>query len=147
MIKEFSGRNLLYANTDAIVIPVNCLGISGVSLVQKFKKLFPKNFQEYKMACRKGLLTLGGKPFFSRYQNQVIVNFPVMGSAIDQVNLCQINKSLWALKETLVELGCKSVAMPWLIRGHDPLDLKILKSVIEHIFETKHNIEVHLYGR
>ena len=51
MIVDKYNEDLLYAGVDALVNPVNCVGVMGKGLALQFKKMYPGNFDEYKKAC------------------------------------------------------------------------------------------------
>lgn len=53
MIEILHG-NLLEANTQALVNPVNCIGVMGRGLALEFKKFYPGNFEFYGKSCAMG---------------------------------------------------------------------------------------------
>lgn len=52
--------DILASDADAIVNPVNCVGVMGAGLALQFKKAFPQNFRAYKKACDASQLQAGG---------------------------------------------------------------------------------------
>lgn len=54
MTVELTRGNLLDAHVDALVNPVNCVGVMGKGLALEFKRAFPAVFREYKRACAAG---------------------------------------------------------------------------------------------
>lgn len=47
------------SNADAIVNPVNCVGVSGGGLAKQFAQRFPEATRQYEAACRDGILNPG----------------------------------------------------------------------------------------
>jgi O-acetyl-ADP-ribose deacetylase (regulator of RNase III) len=56
---EHGVGNLLQAEVEALVNPVNCDGVMGKGLALQFKKMFPKVFRAYRTACQRGEVTIG----------------------------------------------------------------------------------------
>jgi O-acetyl-ADP-ribose deacetylase (regulator of RNase III) len=52
MIEHTSG-NILYADSEALVNTVNCVGIMGRGIALQFKNAFPENFKAYASACQR----------------------------------------------------------------------------------------------
>src|SRR5689334_16288412 len=76
---EVGKGNLLEAEAEALVNPVNCVGIMGKGLALQFKQAFPENFKQYQKACRaaevqpgKMFITATGKNNNPKY----LINFP-----------------------------------------------------------------------
>jgi O-acetyl-ADP-ribose deacetylase (regulator of RNase III) len=57
---ELTTGNIFEAKTDAVVNPVNCVGVMGKGLALLFDKQFPGNSQAYKQACAARALAPGG---------------------------------------------------------------------------------------
>jgi O-acetyl-ADP-ribose deacetylase (regulator of RNase III) len=53
MIRSVVG-NLLAAEVDALVNPVNCVGVMGKGLALQFRKAYPQMFREYTVGCQAG---------------------------------------------------------------------------------------------
>ena len=124
MIRLVQG-DIFAQEAEALVNPVNCVGVMGKGLALEFKKRFPPNFQAYQAACRKGEIrpgTLlvhdsGGKN--PRY----IVNVPTKRHWRDRSILTDVDAGLQALAQWLEEnktgsaalpaLGCGLGGLPW----------------------------------
>lgn len=52
--------SLFDTGAQAIVNPVNCVGVMGKGLALEFKNRFPDNMATYASACRTGMLNPGG---------------------------------------------------------------------------------------
>ncbi len=60
MIKLTKGDLLKQDDVEAIVNPVNCVGVMGKGIAFLFKQKWPSNFSEYAMACKlKGRFGVG----------------------------------------------------------------------------------------
>ena len=78
MITQCEGT-LFDLRVDALVNPVNCVGVMGKGLAAEFKTRFPGNFAKYKAACDAGMVRVGTIfPYYLRpdMAPQVIYNFP-----------------------------------------------------------------------
>ena len=58
MIELVQG-NLLEADVEALVNPVNTVDVMGKGLALAFKQLFPETFQPYRQTCQTGVLQIG----------------------------------------------------------------------------------------
>ncbi|MFG1775985.1 macro domain-containing protein [Micromonospora sp. NPDC049048] len=73
---------LLDADVEALVNPVNTVGVMGKGLALAFKRAHPGNFTAYRAACAAGTVRLGqmfvydsGTPGRHHY----VINFPTKG--------------------------------------------------------------------
>ena len=51
--------NILDDDAEAIVNPVNCVGVMGAGLALEFKKKYPDMFREYEARCQRGEVQVG----------------------------------------------------------------------------------------
>lgn len=56
----FKTGNIFDSECQTLVNTVNCIGVMGAGLAKQFKQKFPEMFNEYKLACKRGLLKSGG---------------------------------------------------------------------------------------
>lgn len=141
MITDTTG-DIFKANTEAIVNPVNCVGVMGKGLALEFRKRFPHNFREYKWECDNNLLHTGemcvtgpyiesnGK-LFANYP-MYIINFPTKKHWRNPSKLIYIDEGLITLAKTIEEYEIKSIAIPALGVGNGGLDWKDVRSMIEY---------------
>jgi O-acetyl-ADP-ribose deacetylase (regulator of RNase III) len=92
--------NILDADVEALVNPVNCVGVMGKGLALQFKIAYPGAFRQYAKACRDGLLEPGrvqvvetGRPVGPRF----IVHFPTKRHWRHRARLADIAAGLDAL--------------------------------------------------
>ncbi len=139
MIKIVSGNILKDNNSQAITNPVNCVGVMGAGLALQFKKQYPNNFKEYKLACNLNKVKLG-KMFITRLEyNRYIINFPTKYHWKENSKIEYINTGLENLLFQLNDLNIKSIAIPKLGCGLGGLDWNDVKQSIIDIF---HNTEI-----
>jgi O-acetyl-ADP-ribose deacetylase (regulator of RNase III) len=130
---QFRQGNLLEFDAEALVNPVNCVGVMGKGLALQFKNAFPDNFRQYKKACdakevRPGqMFTIAtGSILNPRY----IINFPTKRHWKDPSRLKDIEAGLQALITELKDSSIKSVAIPSLGCGHGGLDWATVRPMI-----------------
>ena len=63
---RFVDGDLFEQYAEAIVNPVNCVGVSGKGLAKKFKIAFPDNYKFYRKECEDGNLFPGGIASYKR---------------------------------------------------------------------------------
>src|ERR1022692_1023876 len=76
---ELTQGDILFADTEALVNTVNCVGVMGRGMALQFRKAYPVNFKIYEDACKRHEVLPGKMLVFEtglltgpRY----IVNFP-----------------------------------------------------------------------
>jgi O-acetyl-ADP-ribose deacetylase (regulator of RNase III) len=76
VIRETTG-DILTADVEALVNPVNTVGVMGAGLACQVKHTFPAVFQAYAAACRRGELRTGIVIAHSTGTNpRYVVSFP-----------------------------------------------------------------------
>lgn len=114
MTFEFVHGNIIEAKVDALVNPVNCVGVMGRGLALQFKRAFPANFLAYKTACDSGNL-LPGQVFVFQTGWDVpryIVNFPTKRHWRDRSRIEDIEAGLASLANEITRRPIRSVAIP-----------------------------------
>ena len=132
----YTTRDIFKANTEALVNPVNCVGVMGKGLALEFKRRFQKNFQEYKFQCDNDLLEIGemlitGPYIYTNYPTYII-NFPTKRDWRDPSKLIYIDNGLIDLAQTIEEFEIKSIAIPALGVGNGGLDWKFVKPMMDY---------------
>ena len=130
---KFKKGDIFKEEVEAIVNPVNCVGVMGRGLALEFKKRFPENFKMYKESCLIGdvipgrmLVTFGGcvKPY------RFIINFPTKRHWKDLSCLEDISLGLDRLRLGLINNEVKSIAIPALGCGLGSLKWWVVKELI-----------------
>ena len=140
----------LFGSTEqAIVNPVNCVGVDGKGLALAFKKRYPANSAAYRAVCKRGSLMIGKVHVFYNGPTasgpRWIVNFPTKKHWRNPSKLEYIEKGLRALHTALRDRHIESVGLPMLgagLGGLDP-DTVLWKMVGE--FEKDPDIRATIY--
>ena len=124
---EYATGDLLSASVDALVNPVNTVGVMGKGLALAFKKRFPENFAAYRAAdVVIGKMFVFERPIAPRW----IINFPTKRHWRDASRLEDIQAGLVDLVDQLRQREISSVAVPALGCGLGGLDWKDVRPLI-----------------
>lgn len=125
--------DIFCTDSEAIVNPVNCVGVMGKGLALEFKKKYPQNFLAYEKACKENKVHLGKMFIYQRSElPYFIVNFPTKlhwrdKSRLEDIECGLINLSRWIGREKV-----KSISIPYIgcglggLNHHDVLPLVYL---------------------
>ncbi|WP_233875275.1 macro domain-containing protein [Paraburkholderia adhaesiva] len=137
MIELIDG-NILYVDVEAVVNPVNCVGVMGRGLALQFKEMFPENFEAYATACVRGEVRPGQVFVFKRdppENPQYIINFPTKRHWRDRSLIEDIDAGLADLVNVLRYWDIRSIAIPPLGCGLGGLDWVKVRPRIELAME------------
>lgn len=147
MIKLKTG-DIFSEETEAIVNTVNCVGIMGRGIALQFKKIFPKNYEDYFKACEKGEVQ-PGKMFIHETGTLVnpkyIINFPTKRHWRSKSKFEDIDAGLDDLVRILTERNIKSITLPPLGSGLGGLDWKKVKKLILEKLGRLNEIDIIIY--
>jgi O-acetyl-ADP-ribose deacetylase (regulator of RNase III) len=102
------------SGAEALVVPVNCVGVAGAGLAKEFAKRFPAWAECYKIACRKN----GAHPELSVFwphndtARPIIISFPTKKHWRDKSDIEMIKRGVWRLIPEVVNMGIESIAIP-----------------------------------
>ena len=136
---EYTKGNLLEADCEAIVNPVNTVGVMGKGLAKQFKIKFPDNFKAYETACNTGRLVTGKVFIFETgqlFNPKYIVNFPTKIHWRNPSRIDYILRGMESLSSEILRRKIQSIAVPALGCGLGGLDWIRVKSVLEHHFNA-----------
>lgn len=146
MIKRSKASIFDFAETvDALVNPVNCMGVAGKGLALEFKRRYPANHDAYRRHCSAGKLKIGllfivGKP----YVPVTIINFPTKDDWRMPSRMTYITAGLQRLTQAVQQLDLKRIAIPALGCGNGGLEwFSVMRAVII-AFEALPDVEVML---
>lgn len=133
MTLQYVLGDILKAGTDAVVNPVNCVGVMGAGLAKQFKDKYPNMFEDYKNWCGTiaGIGILRVYERFSFDRPLFIINFPTKYHWKDPSRLEYIESGLATLVFVVKKLGIKSVAIPKLGCGLGGLEWKDVNSLFK----------------
>jgi O-acetyl-ADP-ribose deacetylase (regulator of RNase III) len=146
---ELTTGNLLDANAEALVNTVNTVGIMGKGIALQFRLAFPRNFELYQSACKRGDV-VPGKMFVvptNRLDNpKYIINFPTKRHWKGKSRIEDIDAGLVDLVEVVRRENIKSVAIPPLGCGNGGLDWNEVRPRIESAFAALPEVRVLVFG-
>jgi len=125
--------NLLDSDAEALVNPVNTVGVMGKGLALMFKQRFNENYLRYRTACTQKLL-LPGCVFVTATNDFIgpkwIVNFATKDHWKDSSKIEWIESGLLALLAFIHTENVKSIAVPRLGAGNGGLEWREVKLLI-----------------
>lgn len=140
--------DILKCDAEAVVNPVNCVGVMGRGLTLQFRTAFPGNYDEYRKVCARGQLKPGmmlihdlNRLTWPRY----VVNFPTKRHWKEPSSIEDIESGLCTLVTEIRNRGIGSVAVPPLGCGLGGLDWRLVRPMIEHAFSELTDVIVYLY--
>jgi O-acetyl-ADP-ribose deacetylase (regulator of RNase III) len=145
---EFVRGNILESEAEALVNPVNTVGIMGKGLALQFKMAFPENFSAYAKVCAARKLAPGGFFIFQIYDSlgpRYIVNFATKRHWKEKSRLEDVRNGLRALAAEIVARNIQSIAIPPLGCGLGGLDWADVKPIIEAEFGSLPNFKVSVF--
>lgn len=142
---ELRSGNILNAEVDALVNPVNTRGVAGKGLALAFKRAFPVQFKCWKDACSRGFVRIG-RVWCDKAGDQHVVYFPTKDDWRNPSKLEYIRSGLSDLIEVVGIMGFESIAIPALGCGEGGLSWDDVRPLIEGAFQSLPQIRVLLYG-
>ena len=122
---EFVAGDILRADVEALVNPVNCVGVMGRGVALQVRKAFPENFSAYAAACVRGEVRPGQMFVFETGRlahPRLIINFPTKTHWRNPSRMVDIEAGLAALAAEIGAHGIRSLAVPALGCGLGGLD-------------------------
>jgi O-acetyl-ADP-ribose deacetylase (regulator of RNase III) len=138
--------NLLTADVDALVNPVNTVGVMGKGLALQFKKAFPECFAEYEAACERGEIAVGRMHVVARLMApRYIINFPTKQHWRQRSRLEYVRDGLRDLVVQLRALQIRSIAVPPLGCGNGGLAWGEVEPLIVEALSSLNDVQVLLF--
>ena len=131
---RFKIGDLLAEDAEALVNPVNCVGVMGRGIALQFKRAFPENFRTYAEACDRGDVRPGNMFVFETgaiTNPRYIINFPTKRHWRGKSRIEDIEAGLNALGEVIRERDIRSIAIPALGSGLGGLEWSVVRPRIE----------------
>lgn len=130
---QFLEIDIFAANCEAIVNPINCVGVMGGGLAKVFKNRYPDMFIEYEALCKRNGIKPGSLHVWRNPLNNPkwVVNFPTKDDWKNPSELKYISDGLVALRSFITGNKVKSIAIPALGCGLGGLDWNVVKKIIE----------------
>jgi O-acetyl-ADP-ribose deacetylase (regulator of RNase III) len=130
---------------DALVNPVNCIGVDGAGLALAFAERYPRASREYRRACHARALQ-GGTVFLSSRDSPTIVFLPTKTEPYRPSNYLLIDTGLRALRNAAQTRRWKSLAIPALGCGLGGLCWsKVRRQIVEILGDLAKNMDVFVF--
>ena len=145
MTIKFISGNILHSELQAVVIPVNTLGIAGAGLARQWAIHYPAEVRVYITACKDKHLKIGGiLPVLSSVDGHIFLCFPTKIVPQNQSEMIWIEDGLSELKRLVPHLRIQSLAVPALGCGLGGLRWNDVEALMEkHLGELK--VLIHIY--
>lgn len=147
MIKYING-NIFDAEVEAIVNPVNCVGVMGKGLAKQVKEKYPGNYKIYERDCEYGIVRIGKMHQYFLGEDKLpnwIINFPTKIHWRDQSYINHIKFGLKDLVKVIKECNIKSIAIPPLGCGCGGLNWNEVKIIIEQELNELTDVKIWIY--
>ena len=143
----FKQGDIFESGAQALVNPVNCIGVMGKGLAFKFMKKFPTYCEEYKQECRCGRVKIGITSWMITWLEnpKIIVSFPTKEHWKDLSTITYIQKGLGDLRKKIREYGIKSIAIPALGCGCGGLKWSEVKPLFDRYLGDLRDIDIMIY--
>ena len=143
--------DIFASGCQALVNPVNCMGISGKGLALEFRKRYPEMDIAYRLYCVRGQMQIGGSMvhctgLWTPPDPEYIICFPTKKHWRDPSEYEYIHAGLFGLAQALIRHDVESVAIPALGCGNGGLEWKEVKILIEQSIGGMHGIRIELYA-
>lgn len=141
------GADIFATSCEAIVNPVNTVGVMGTGLAAKFKRLYPDNFTHYAEVCRQKKLVPGGLCVTTtgRQHPAYIINFATKDHWLRQSKLEDIRIGMNNMIIFMLEKNIRSVAIPALGCGEGRLAWEIVRPVMQRMLQDALGINAMIF--
>lgn len=132
-----------YINTDiitldceALVNPVNTVGVSGKGVALQVKRKYPEVYAAYRNVCNAGSLKVGGAFTYIRKKPvahgevDIVINLATKGNWRFPSKLAYIELCMQSLVAEINQHYISSLVMPRLGCGHGGLDWKDVEPIV-----------------
>lgn len=137
--------NIFNSKCDALVNPVNCVGVMGAGLAKAFKKEFPYYYIDYKEKCMVSKVKIGHVDIYYNGNNmpKFLISLPTKLHWKNPSKLEYIEKGIESLKEKLKTLRINSVATPALGCGLGGLEWEDVLPIIKKLDSPDIKLEIY----
>ena len=112
----FKNGNLFESDCQTLVNTVNRNGVMGKGIALQFKQKYPELFNEYKLACKRKQIYIGGDlwvyDFIDMYKARKILCFATKEDWWNSSKLVWIERGLNIFSQCYKGLGITSIAWP-----------------------------------
>lgn len=108
---EFVSGDIFESKTQAIVNPVNCVGVMGAGLAKQFKEKYPDYYLQYKILCDEKVIK-PGTIWLCKNGEKYIVSFATKNHWKNKSELIWIKLGLMQLRDAIIIKEIHSIAIP-----------------------------------
>lgn len=139
----YNSGNIFNLGVEAIVNPVNVVGVMGAGLAKAFRLALPLNYKRYNAYCKEGKLKAGGL-FITEKEGKYkyIINAATKAHYRNPSKIEWVEEILKELRVFLLEGNVKSIAIPALGSGLGGLDYSEVRPLIEKHLSGLDNVEI-----
>ena len=144
----FKVGNIILEDVEAIVNPVNCVGVMSKGLALQFKNAFKDNFLAYVKACKRGEVQPGRMFVFEtglKVNPRYIINFPTKYHWKENSFIEDIDSGLNSLVQEIDVRKIKSIAIPPLGCGLGGLKWSKVHPIIKRILNKLVDVKIIIF--
>lgn len=127
--------DMFLAPVQALVNPVNILGIMGKGLALEFKSRFPKSSAHYTAACKRANFQIGTVCSFAE-NGQTVIHLPTKTVPQKPSEYKHVQLGMIALVDEMHRLNITSIAIPALGCGLGGLEWDKVKQIVLTAFSS-----------
>jgi O-acetyl-ADP-ribose deacetylase (regulator of RNase III) len=137
--------DLLKTDAEALVNPVNTVGVMGAGLARQFRDAYPHNTAAYQAACRNAEVRIGRMFVWENGRGPLIINFPTKADWRQPSELAYIAEGLRDLRQVISDYDLRSIAVPALGCGLGGLDWdEVYPLIVAHLGDLE-GVQVLVY--
>lgn len=140
----YTHGNIFKSHANAIVNPVNTVGVMGKGLAKQFRERYPQMYNYYKLMCDIGAFNVGEILWYQIKDDENVAMLPTKKDWRDPSKLAYVEDGLAALADDCKLYNVTSLAIPKLGCGLGGLNWDDVKPLIEKYFGNA-SIEVEVY--
>jgi len=130
---ELVRGNIFEADCEALVNPVNCVGVMGAGLALEVKRRYPHMFAAYQGVCKRHGISAGRGcvlPTMQKPYPHYIINLATKNHFSDKSTLAIVSDCVRALADFCIDCPIESVAVPALGCGLGGLDWEDVRPIL-----------------
>lgn len=140
--------DLLQADADALVCPVNCVGVMGAGLAHQIRRAWPQAAAVYTAACRQGAVRPGRVLVVATCRStnpRYLIHFPTKRHWRDRSQITDIEAGLVALAAAIRQYAIRSIAIPALGAGLGGLPWPLVRRHIVRALDQLTDVTILLF--
>lgn len=142
-IQIIENKDFFQSEAQTLVNTVNCVGVMGKGIAQRFKGEYPEMFEQYAEICKNGLLNVG-KLWLYKTENKWILNFPTKTDWRYPSKIEYLEAGLKKFISTYKSKGITSIAFPLLGASNGKIDPEISLNIMKKYLQEC-DIPVYIY--